>query len=73
MPELVLDAGNLFNKRTRRSDLYAFSDAFGISEDTAANLTNGDASHKTPLKAAKAVELVAVEFAEANGYEIVPA
>ncbi len=71
MPELVLDAGNLFNKRTHRSDLYAFSDAFGISEDTAANLTDVDAAHKTPLKAAKAVEVVAVDFAEKHGYEIV--
>lgn len=73
VPELVLEKGNLFNTRTRKYDCHAFAAAFGLPCDIAQRLTDGDAPHTTPSKAAKAVEVVAVDFAKDHGYEIVPA
>lgn len=49
----------------------SFAKAFGLSNDAAYPLTDGDASHRTPKAAARAVEKVAADLAEEHGYEIV--
>ncbi len=73
VPELVIKKGAVYNTRTRKVSDVAFADAFGISDDDAYRLTDGNALHRTPFKAAKAVEEVAAAIAKEHGYEIVNA
>ncbi len=56
--------------RTGHHGANAVADAFGLRNDTAYSLVVGTAPHQTPIKAAAAVEKVAVAFAKEHDLSI---
>jgi len=68
-PDLIFGPDGLYFQNTRAH--LAFAVAFGLDEDVARALTDGDAPHQTPKAAARAVENVAADLAAEHDYEIV--